>query len=463
MAERTIFWLLIAVVVLSPLPLGSHRPWAWSLVGAAVGALLVAWAVALHLGRAQIAVPARKLAWPAAAFTLVFVWAGVQAFVPIPLDWAHPLWAEAQRALGQPVSPRISLDASLTSAALFRLAAYVGVFWLATQLGRDRARARAAIIALVLAGMAYALYGLSMHFLGIERILWLEKWAYVGDLTATFVNRNAYGAYAGLGMVCTTGMLLHAARHRHRPQQVYDWAQGTLVRMILFAAATLVLATALLLTHSRGAFLSTALAIVALVIQAIVARLIRGKGAILAVMLGCGLAATVGLVGDGTAQRLWETTELSPDEARPHLYRKTLEAIADSPWTGSGLGAFLPTHRMYRDHNLSAALVWDFAHNIYLESALDLGIPGAALLFLSITMVVCLCIRGLRRRRRDHVYPALAVAAAILVGGHGLVDFSAQMPAIAVTFAFLLGIGTAQSWPSADLPHRGTGRTETAE
>lgn len=37
MIARVIFWLTIALVVLAPLPFGSNRPWAWSLLSAASG------------------------------------------------------------------------------------------------------------------------------------------------------------------------------------------------------------------------------------------------------------------------------------------------------------------------------------------------------------------------------------------------------------------------------------------
>ena len=64
--------------------------------------------------------------------------------------------------------------------------------------------------------------------------------------------------------------------------------------------------------------------------------------------------------------------------------------------------------------------------------------------------------RGLIVRRRDGIYPAAALGAATLLGAHGLVDFSAQMPAIAAMLAMILGIGYAQSWNTADR-HRNSG------
>lgn len=463
--SHSLFRLLIAVVVLSPLPLGSHRPWAWSLLGIAVGLLLLLWAWACLRGSAQITVPAKKMLWLAVPFGLALSWAALQTFLPLPVGWTHPLQGEAQAALGQAGLAHLSLDPSLGATALFRLIAYAGVFWLAAQLGRDRAHARLGIKSLAVCGTVYGAYGLTMHLSGIEQILWLDKWAYLGDLTATFVNRNAYGAYAGLGILCCLALVLHALRHRHRASDFNHLANHVAAPAIFYSIGVILLATALLFTHSRGAFLSTIVAIVVLVFSAILAGIVRSRvtGLVLVVLLGCGFASLFSMAGEGTAQRLWETAELSPDEARPYLYSKTLEAIADSPWSGTGMGTFQPTYRMYRHPSLSSPLLWEFAHNIYLENALDLGLVQATLFFAVFVMIVLTCVRGLRVRRRDQIFPALAIAATTLLGCHGLVDFSAQIPAIAVTLSFLLGIGFAQSWPTADLPPVGNKSVATTE
>ena len=42
----------------------------------------------------------------------------------------------------------------------------------------------------------------------------------------------------------------------------------------------------------------------------------------------------------------------------------------------------------------------------------------------------------------------------MLVALHALVDFSLQIPAVAVTYAALLGIGVAQATPSPKRPPR---------
>ena len=453
-ANALVFRLLLAMVVLAPLPLASNRPWAWSLLALLTGGLVGAWSLLVLTGRSRAPVPTERLRSALILFVLALAWAGCQLLTVVPSDWWHPLWAEAAAALGaERVSGMISVDPALTLTAAMRLLCYGAIFWLAVQLGRERARAREGLVAVAIAGCAYAAYGLVVHFAGWETILGIKKWAYVGDLTATFVNRNAYGAYAGLGLVCSVALFVDALRpRRSEPQRrIGDFAEAVLVRAAPFLVAALVLATALLLSHSRGAFLCTGIALMVLMLIFVISGILRPR---LALVVSLALLALGGgalaLSGDVTAQRLSETGTDRDADGRPAVYQLTMSAILDAPWTGHGLGTFRPAFLPYRDTTLPSPQEWDYAHNVALETAMDLGLPATLALFGAAAAVAGACLAGLKRRRRDHVYPATALAALVLLAAHGLVDFSVQMPAVAATLAFLLGIGFAQSWSSRD-------------
>ena len=89
------------------------------------------------------------------------------------------------------------------------------------------------------------------------------------------------------------------------------------------------------------------------------------------------------------------------------------------------------------------------AHNTYLENALELGVPAAAALVLSVALLARQCLRALRRRRGVFVYGWMACCGTVLVGCHSTVDFSLQIPAVAVLYAAILGTGCSQSWSSS--------------
>lgn len=449
--NNLIFRLLTLLVVLSPLPLGSNRPIAWSILSVGVGLLLLLWAWYQVKGQSTLALPWQLFRPGLFLMVPVLLWCVVQPLdVGLPQTWRSPLWLEAQATLPGLVPARsIALDPGQAATSTMRLLCYLGVFYISAQLGRDRVRARLGILAISFAGLVYASYGIAAHFAGNEYILWFRKWAYIGDLTSTFVNRNAYGAYAGIGLVCCMGLVLNGLSSQHGRGRTYQVAENFAVRVVPFVAMALVLCTALLLSHSRAAMAVTILALLVLISAMALTAKLKRKTAVLS-FLALGLTSFVIflLAGDGIVERFAEHGV--SDETRANLFRLTIVAIKDAPWTGHGYGSFPSIFPLYRDSSMPELELFNQAHNIYLELMLELGVPATLLFCAALVWVGGVCCRGLLRRRRDYVYPAVALSVLVLLGTHGIVDFSAQMPAIAVTLAFLLGLGFAQSF-QADL------------
>lgn len=453
------FWILIAVVVMSPLAVGAEYAWTWALQACIVGALLFAWSVKSATVRAPPPVTV-GMVWPIVAlFGVAVTWATLQMSTITPVDWSHPLWLSSGTVLGKGLAGYPTVNPHLTGSAILRLLTYGGVFWLALQYGRRSSRAKQLFYSIALAGLAYGAYGLVIEFSGAEMILWYEKTAYRGNLTSTFVNRNSYATYAGLGLLCTTGLLIQLVgeandefdeRAERLRRLVTKFSEGCWVLLV----AWVVLATALLLTDSRGGILSTCIGLITLFVGLSVSRDIsRHHAGIMAAIVLTGGIAFFSLSGGTVLQRLTETT--LEGAIRPDIYGLTIEAISDRPWLGTGYGTFPEVFRIYRDESIGGIV--EKAHNTYLELALELGIPAALALLLAVVVVAMYCGVGIRRRRRDSIYPALGLAATVLVGTHSLVDFSLQIPAVAVTYSLILGAACAQSWSSRQVsraPHR---------
>ncbi len=214
--------------------------------------------------------------------------------------------------------------------------------------------------------------------------------------------------------------------------------------------AMLVLATALLLTESRAGAASTLLGLVVLLGTALLGRTIpiRQAGGLSLVLLLAGVGV-FSMSGENLAERLAksETQELTL-RGRGAAYAITVRAIGDAPLRGTGYGTFREIFPLYRDERIQDSGIWDKAHSTYLENALELGIPATAALCAAVLGCARCCWLGIRRRRRNRIYPALGVATTALVAAHSTVDFSLQIPAVGVTYAFILGIACAQSFPS---------------
>jgi len=137
-------------------------------------------------------------------------------------------------------------------------------------------------------------------------------------------------------------------------------------------------------------------------------------------------------------------------ESRLSVAAITLRAIGDAPFTGYGYATFADVFPLYRDDSIPLWGRWTEAHNSYLEAMLGLGVPVALLLFTLLGLLVHRCLLGALQRKRDRLAPGVAVGASLIVGCHALVDASIQLQGIALTYAALLGAGTAQSWSSRE-------------
>jgi O-antigen ligase len=130
------------------------------------------------------------------------------------------------------------------------------------------------------------------------------------------------------------------------------------------------------------------------------------------------------------------------------MWAAATQAIREHPWFGTGLGTFRDVYPLYADKFVP--YIVDRVHSDYLELALGLGVPAASLWVLAIAWLLLRCVAGIARRRRRRIYAIAAVGATVLIGLHSLVDFSLQMPAVAVLFAAILGVGLAQAFPKGD-------------
>lgn len=458
-----LFHLFMLVVILAPLPFGSNREWSWTLCAVLISGLTLAWAAIsmFRPERATISIsPAIMI-----GFLLVCAWAFLQTSSSVPDTWKHPLWAMSAQVLptidALTPSGSISLAPDDTFTALMRLLTYGLVFFLAFQWGREPHLAKKSFQWLILAGFCYAIYGLASFWSGSSTLFWFENPGYKQDLRSTFVNRNHYATYAGIVLLCAIalfyqliavhtepssampqkGRIPPGARVASRLERVEEFILTVWKPLVVI----LLLSAALILTHSRGGFLSTMAGGVVLLYCINFRRRIRSGRSFAAIGLALGIAMiSFWLTSEALLDRI-DRQGLS-DNMRITAYDLITESTQDNPWLGFGYGTFADSFRLYRTGDITGYL--DRAHNTYLENIFELGWPVAILLFAVVAIVCLFCVRGLRNRARDWIYPATGIAATVLVGIHSYFDFSLQIPAVAMTYACILGIAYAQSYSS---------------
>lgn len=428
-----VFWTLVAIVLGSALALGGNRPAAWLALSA--GSLLL---LLPSAGSTRSAGPLRHRTWPLALGILgVAGWAVLQTVSWLPTDWRHPVWSGL-------TAGTVSAEPDATLAGVVRLLGYAAVFWVAAwSMGRP-GRSGQLIDVVALFSGALALFGLCAWVIGVNPIV--GEPAYPGSVTASYVSRNSYAFYAGLGAMCCV-----AAVMTRLPASAWDARAGArramrdtiemlVGRGLVFVIALVIILSAMLLTGSRAGVVS---AICGLLFVLVICA--RGLAAPVRRAVLAGLAVLVGALVLAAPEFTSRLLGADPvDGMRLAVYGAVIEGISDRPWLGHGLGTFQTAFRPHVPMRAAAA-EWDLAHNTYLENAFELGLPAAALLLGILLVISARLWRASGGSRQDRAVVAVALGALLAGGLHSLVDFSLQMPASAALFALLLGAawGTA--------------------
>ncbi|MEP3585565.1 O-antigen ligase family protein [Parvibaculum sp.] len=426
---------------------------------AATGMLLLLWSLYAAVAKDTIKTdPLQPLIAPTLLYALVLAWIFLQwiplssASPEINPSWRNPLWVEASQALAMPLPAHISIDLAASFEGGLRFLAYSGIFWLALSLTCDPARAAQARLAIIAAGATYSLYGLFAFFGGGDWLLGNIGARPDASLTSSFINRNSFATFAGLTLLAAVSLFLERIRHLLGLERPLRRKAALVIEHMIFQSGwltgvLLVIMLALLLTTSRGGILASFFALGALILLQL-GRRSRAPGQPIgfAILIIVGIAVIAG--GGNFIDRL-ERQGLSLEaDLRTTLFATTTSAIQTAPLTGTGLGTYELAIEPYRANDPNIFALWEKAHNTYLENAMELGLVAALALNLSILLLARIAFRGIGARKRHKSFPALGVAATLLVGLHALVDFSLQIPAVAVLYAFMMGLAVAQSAPA---------------
>ena len=444
------FYGLLLILVLSPLPFGSNRPWSWSLLSLLIALVVISWCISLVFSKRKMKFHFDNIKLPFFLFLGTLVWAAIQTSSYIPASWGHPLWQITAQMLNLDIPATISLDPEQTVTAIMRLTGYGMIFLLAMYYCQKSENAEKLFKWLAISGFIYASYGLIIYFGGFNKILWFDKWAYEHDVTSTIVNRNSYATYAGLSLLCLMPGLLSQIKSSTRLGLGSNYGKQVFIEKLVTRTWRPVLmmftiGTALFLSHSRGGFLSTTLAIISLLLILSLSNKLRNRTLNYSAFALVFFAITLFSVsGDRVMERMQDIS--IEKSGRPKVYQATWNGIKNNPVLGFGYGSYENSFRLYNTKEIG--VYYDKAHNTYLENIFELGFPAACALFLSILLIALKCLTGVWNRQRNWIYPAIGFSSSVLVAAHSIVDFSLQIPAVAVTYAAILGAGFAQSFSS---------------
>ncbi|MBN1755524.1 O-antigen ligase family protein [bacterium] len=203
---------------------------------------------------------------------------------------------------------------------------------------------------------------------------------------------------------------------------------------------------ALILTHSRGAWLSFLPAF--LIWIALAAKFITRK-ALVYILLAIFLSLIITPLFSpprNLFRKVQTISQISEDIEKQEqsfgdritMYKGALRIIRDHPFRGVGLNAY---SSVYPQYLRTSTYLSKYLHNQYLQITTEMGIPGLILfLFLLGSLIFTLIKRTLRTKDEIRILLGGSLAALLAVLFHILVDFDWTFCAITMPFWFISGL-----------------------
>ncbi|MGE0132684.1 MAG: O-antigen ligase family protein [Blastocatellales bacterium] len=423
--EKIIFYALLLLLALTPLPYGAVETWSTALWEICVFAVTLMWAAHAAIeGRLKIA--ANPLALPMIALLIVAV---VQIM---------PMASGGGRQT-------ISYDAYVTSQVAIKIFASICFFLLFATFAADNNRRYLSVNVIIAVCVLIALIGIGQHYIG--HLLWQR------GKFGPFVNRNHFAGFLEMGVGLAGGLII-----------------GRVVKqlmLVIYACCAIALCAGIVLSGSRGGALALAAEITFLALVAVPnfissrkskhSQASPGRAGVLlrsvtALILGfAALASSMLLVG---SERLVENISQTQNEiegeapegerfSRRDIWSATSQLIKDHPYIGVGLGAYQFAYTRY-DQSSGVQRV-EQSHNDYLQIVADAGLAGGLIALAFVILLFALGFSAARthnREKRAIILGALAGCFAIAV--HSFVEFNLQITSNAQLFLALAALATPE-------------------
>lgn len=428
-------WALLTLLALAPLPLASARPLLsafWAIYAGLAALIFFVWQLrsnaALRIGLLDLKVPA----------ALVFLTLGALVFQLLPIGAVPIISMEG----GDLIAPQVSVAPGQTLLMLARQLTYALVAILVLQIGASERRRPFFLNALIVIVLIYAAYGLLALRMG-DTILGLPKWAYWGSITGSFVNRNSFGTFVGLGAVLSLAHLCALVRRQAQRHRDDGLITGLLSGMLLYGAAYLFALLIVIGTQSRMGLFATLAGSGVVILATLVS--IRRLGLILLVT-PFAVGTIIGLfwlLGGGLLERIeWQGFG---SDSRILLYQQVIDLIALRPWTGFGGGSFEVAFPLVHQLPLTPDVTWNLAHNTYLALWSELGLVAGSFLILAVAYVAFRLIKALITGIGSWTAQIAALGVIFQVAIHATVDFSLEIPANTLMFVAIVATGLAST------------------
>ncbi|MBE69615.1 MAG: hypothetical protein CMO07_02420 [Thalassospira sp.] len=391
---------LMVQIILAPLLLGGLRPWALALLAILTGIGVLA--ICLRLGPVQI------------GKHLLYLWIGIAGLIGWSILQSLPIWPVRTYPFNAP-------HIALAPYGWLNMATYL--IWLGSVASLTALLARlhnhlnitiARTIVITCAVQVALAAGADV--MGWQTTFWFAKQAHLHDWTGSFANRTAFGILMGFGILAC--LFLYNQSRAQSTSKRLDQAGGWL-------AIAMLLATAVVQSHSRLAFI---MALVGGVIFIILTPRENVQSIKRLIVIALGIIATIAVTAFASPELFTRFTDLARSDLvqRDDLWITALHAIAERPLTGWGADSIGLVIAHFATPDLNANAKWFSSHNLWLDGAIVFGVPVMlillAALVIAIKTVLATCLQP------DTRALLIALFAMAMLGSMG--DWVMVMPAL---------------------------------
>lgn len=445
--DRTIYLLIIFLLVFSPLPIGSVKPSSLLTIQVLSFFVFILWLFkSMAEGRKPFVSAKPYLPFLFFLVLCLFQTVPLPSFVLELLSGKSlDIWESTRSVLsdiGSSSDMKLFTISVYPNATLKKTLLLLSYFVFGIVVSRSFRQVRTLNLAIISISVIMA----------VEAALGIYQYLSSGGNEAargTFVNRNHFSGFLEICFPLALGYVLSMGDWSKTNKKSFlrrlitsDNAQKQIMFLFLLGVVFL----SIILSKSRGGIFSILVSL--LFFYTVSSRFLR-KGieikwmiyAVLTIAFFFGIY--IGLYP--LIERYLLIEENLP--SRTLVWKDIITIIKDFPLFGTGLGTFGYIYPFYKV-SLLKPIVYLYSHNDYLQILAETGLAGFLSLMFALALFVLSSIRNLVRLSAEQYYfrfflllGALTGIFSILI--HSFVDFNLQIPSNGLYFAFLIGFSVA--------------------
>lgn len=422
-----VYLLFSMLVFFVPLSFAATEPWAFFVMQSGIYFILLYLMIRKH---------SFSLTFPAKIISCLFVFiigfASIQFFNP--------------RTVVQSISIiPFTVCPFYTLKEIVNLFTYFALFLVVTQLFEKSKEIKKLLFLIIISACVVVL--IAICFPKGEYIKLFLNSGFLGDF-GPFVNRNSAGIFLSMSFFVSLALTINNF-YEYKKYLLENKKIDFIIKQSMNILINMLLFTGIILTHSRGAMLSTFISLFCFCVMSAFFLPNTFKLKMKFILTAGVLFLTASFYILRNADSINTYAERSfgdfSEQSREMLYKSAFDILEEFPLTGIGVSAFPVVVNKYLEKPLEAYP--EHLHNDWLELLLGIGYPAgvvvfAGILFLAFSLI--LRIKFLKTRKKIYYISLLSAVFSLFLGS--LVDFHLHIPANSFIFFAVLGLLSASSF-----------------